>query len=106
MSHSVVPVILSGGAGTRLWPLSREHHPKQLIALLEDHTLLQATARRLGCVEAAQRPIVVCNAAHRFVVAEQLRAAGVSPAAIVLEPMARDTAPAIAAAAPRGVLPV
>ena len=99
MSHSVVPVILSGGAGTRLWPLSREHHPKQLIALLEDHTLLQATARRLGCVEAAQRPIVVCNAAHRFVVAEQLRAAGVSPAAIVLEPMARDTAPAIAAAA-------
>ena len=99
MSHSVVPVILSGGAGTRLWPLSREHHPKQLIALLDDDTLLQATARRLALVEDAQRPLVVCNDAHRFVVAEQLRAVGVSPGAIVLEPMARDTAPAIAAAA-------
>ena len=99
MTHPVVPVILSGGAGTRLWPLSREHHPKQLIALLDDDTLLQATARRLALVDDAQRPIVVCNEEHRFVVAEQLRAVGVSPAAIVLEPVARDTAPAIAAAA-------
>ena len=99
MSQSVYPVILSGGAGTRLWPLSREHHPKQLIALLDDDTLLQATARRLACVEDAQRPIVVCNEAHRFLVAEQLREVGVSPGAIVLEPMARDTAPAITAAA-------
>ena len=99
MSHPVYPVILSGGAGTRLWPLSRKHHPKQLIALLDDDTLLQATARRLAVVEEAQRPIVVCNEEHRFIVAEQLRAVGVSPAAIVLEPMARDTAPAIAAAA-------
>lgn len=99
MSHSIVPVILSGGAGTRLWPLSREHHPKQLIALGDDHTLLQATARRLRCVEDAKPPIVVCNEAHRFVVAEQLHAVGVRPRAIVLEPMARDTAPAIAAAA-------
>ena len=95
----LVPVLLSGGAGTRLWPLSRADHPKQLIALLDDDTLLQATARRLASVEDAQPPIVVCNAAHRFVVAEQLRAAGVRPRAIVLEPMARDTAPAIAAAA-------
>ena len=95
----LVPVILSGGAGTRLWPLSREHHPKQLLPLLGDDTLLHATARRLALVEDAQRPIVVCNEAHRFVVAEQLRAVGVSPSAIVLEPMARDTAPAIAAAA-------
>ena len=99
MSHSLYPVILSGGAGTRLWPLSREHHPKQLIALLDDDTLLQATARRLALVEDAQRPIVVCNEEHRFMVAEQLRAIGVSPAAVMLEPMARDTAPAIAAAA-------
>ena len=99
MSHSVFPVILSGGAGTRLWPLSREHHPKQLIALLDDDTLLQATVRRLAFVDDAQRPIVVCNEEHRFVVAEQLHAIGVSPAAIVLEPMARNTAPAIAAAA-------
>lgn len=96
---SLVPVMLSGGAGTRLWPLSREHYPKQLLALLDDDTLLQATARRLALVEHVQRPIVVCNEAHRFVVTEQLRAADVSPAAIVLEPMARDTAPAIAAAA-------
>ena len=95
----LVPVILSGGAGTRLWPLSRAHHPKQLIALLDDDTLLQATARRLASVEDAKPPIVVCNEAHRFVVAEQLRAVGVRPRAIVLEPMARDTAPAIAAAA-------
>ena len=95
----LVPVILSGGAGRRLWPLSREHHPKQLIALLDDDTLLQATARRLASVADAQRPIVVCNEAHRFVVAEQLRVVGVRPRAIVLEPMARDTAPAIAAAA-------
>ena len=99
MSHPVYPVILSGGAGTRLWPLSREHHPKQLIALVDDDTLLQATARRLASVEDAQRPIVVCNEEHRFVVAEQLRAVDVSPGAVVLEPMARNTAPAIAAAA-------
>ena len=74
MSHSLLPVILSGGAGTRLWPLSREHHPKQLIALLDDDTLLQATARRLASLEDPHPPIVVCNAKHRFVVAEQLRA--------------------------------
>ena len=95
----LVPVILAGGAGERLWPLSRAHHPKPFIALLGDDTLLQATARRLAFVEDAQPPIVVCNEAHRFTAAEQLRAGGVSPAAIVLEPVARGTAPAIAAAA-------
>lgn len=105
MSHSVVPVILSGGAGTRLWPLSREHYPKQLIALLEDQTLLQATARRLAFVEDAQPPIVVCNEAHRFIVAEQLRAAVISPVAIILEPLARNTAPAVAAAALEALAP-
>ena len=99
MSPPVFPVILSGGAGTRLWPLSRENHPKQLIALLDGCTLLQATARRLTSVENARSPIVVCNEAHRFTVAEQLRAAGVPPAAIILEPVARNTAPAVAAAA-------
>ena len=99
MSHSVFPVLLSGGAGTRLWPLSREHHPKQLIALLDDYTLLQSTARRLASLEIPHPPIVVCNESHRFVVAEQLRTVGVSPAAILLEPVARNTAPAIAAAA-------
>ena len=99
MTQSVFPVILSGGAGTRLWPLSREHHPKQLIALLNGDTLLQATGRRLAYLDDPHPPIVVCNEEHRFVVAEQLRAVRVSPAAILLEPVARNTAPAIAAAA-------
>ena len=95
----LVPVILAGGAGERLWPLSRAHHSKPFIALLDDDTLLQATARRLAFVEDAKPPIVVCNEAHRFAAAEQLRVVGVSPGAIVLEPVARGTAPAIAAAA-------
>ena len=99
MSHSVFPVLLSGGAGTRLWPISREHYPKQFIALLDDRTLLQSTARRLASLEDPHPPIVVCNESHRFVVAEQLRTASVSPSAILLEPVARNTAPAIAAAA-------
>ncbi len=98
MGRGVVPVILSGGAGSRLWPLSRELHPKQLIACVDEHTLLQATARRLAAL-AARPPIVVCNDAHRFMVAEQLRAIDVEPEAILLEPIARGTAPAIAAAA-------
>lgn len=99
MSPTVVPVILSGGAGSRLWPISREHHPKQLIALLDEHTLLQATALRLSALDHPQAPIVVCNDEHRFMVAEQLRAVGVTPSATILEPVARSTAPAIAAAA-------
>ena len=99
MTHSVCPVILSGGAGTRLWPLSRKHYPKQFIALLDDDTLLQATARRLQALDVSHSPIVVCNERHRFMVAEQLQSIGVSPAAILLEPVARNTAPAIAAAA-------
>ena len=95
----LVPVILAGGVGERLWPLSRARHPKPFIALLDDDTLLQATARRLACVDGARPPVVVCNEAHRSLAAEQLRTAGVAPAAIVLEPQARGTAPAIAAAA-------
>ena len=99
MDRPVFPVILSGGAGSRLWPLSREHYPKQLIALADEHTMLQATARRLSALESPRAPIVVCNEEHRFMVAEQLRAAGVAPEAIVLEPVGRSTAPAVAAAA-------
>jgi mannose-1-phosphate guanylyltransferase / mannose-6-phosphate isomerase len=94
----LVPVILSGGAGTRLWPLSRELYPKQLLPLMGQHTMLQDTARRLGGLNAAP-PVVVCNDAHRFLVAEQLRLIGVTPRAIVLEPIGRNTAPAIALAA-------
>ena len=100
VTPSVFPVILSGGAGSRLWPLSRELHPKQLIALVDEHTLLQATVRRLASLDEVLRPpIVVCNEAHRFLVAEQLADVGVTPAAIVLEPAGRNTAPAIAAGA-------
>ncbi len=99
MSHVLFPVILSGGAGTRLWPLSRELHPKQFVPLVEGHTLLQATARRLAALDELRAPIVVCNENHRFMVAEQLDAVGVSPAAVLLEPVGRNTAPAIAAAA-------
>jgi mannose-1-phosphate guanylyltransferase/mannose-6-phosphate isomerase len=93
----MIPVILSGGAGTRLWPLSRKHYPKQLHRLTgSDHTLLQETALR---VSGLQAPIVVCNEDHRFMVAEQLHSIGIRPAAILLEPAARNTAPAIALAA-------
>ena len=99
MNPRVIPIILSGGAGSRLWPLSREHHPKQLIGLLGEHTLLQATAKRLAALDDTRAPIVVCNDEHRFMVAEQLGAIDVAPSAILLEPVARNTAPAIAAAA-------
>jgi mannose-1-phosphate guanylyltransferase / mannose-6-phosphate isomerase len=94
----LIPVILSGGAGTRLWPLSRELYPKQLLALLGARTMLQQTALRVGGLDCAG-PVVVCNEAHRFLVAEQLRALKITPRAIVLEPFGRNTAPAIALAA-------
>jgi mannose-1-phosphate guanylyltransferase/mannose-6-phosphate isomerase len=100
--HSVstlIPVILSGGAGTRLWPLSREMYPKQLLALTSKQTMLQDTALRLAGIEGATAPIVVCNEAHRFTVAEQLRALGGGASAILLEPAGRNTAPAVALAA-------
>ncbi len=95
----LVPVILSGGAGTRLWPLSREMYPKQLLALTGKHTMLQDTVTRLAGIAGAQSPIVVCNESHRFTVAEQIRALGLQAAAILLEPVGRNTAPAVALAA-------
>ena len=95
----LIPVILSGGAGTRLWPLSREMYPKQLLALTGKHTMLQDTVARLAGIPEAQPPIVVCNEAHRFTVAEQIRALGVDASAILLEPVGRNTAPAVALAA-------
>ena len=92
------PVLLSGGSGTRLWPLSREAYPKQFLPLAGEDTMLQATWRRVA--ELADRaPIVVANEEHRFLVAEQLRLIDAPRAAIVLEPVGRNTAPAIAAAA-------
>jgi mannose-1-phosphate guanylyltransferase/mannose-6-phosphate isomerase len=95
----LTPIILSGGAGTRLWPLSRELHPKQLLALTSSRTMLQETAARLAGMPAVAGPVVVCNESHRFLVAEQMRQLGTKPAAIVLEPVGRNTAPAIALAA-------
>ena len=89
------PVILSGGSGTRLWPLSREHYPKQFLPLVGEASMLQDTVRRLIGLDAAA-PIVVCSEHHRFIVAEQLRQIGTTPAAIVLEPVGRNTAPAVA----------
>jgi mannose-1-phosphate guanylyltransferase/mannose-6-phosphate isomerase len=94
----LIPVILSGGAGTRLWPLSRELYPKQLLPLVGSRTMLQETLLRLKGLDLGA-PLIVCNDAHRFLVAEQMRAIGVQPAAIVLEPAGRNTAPAIALAA-------
>lgn len=95
----IQPVILSGGAGTRLWPASRATYPKQLLPLVGDRTMLQATALRLGGkADVAGRQLVICNDAHRFLVAEQLAAVG-ADAEIVLEPEGRNTAPAAALAA-------
>ncbi|AQS88378.1 mannose-1-phosphate guanylyltransferase [Neoasaia chiangmaiensis NBRC 101099] len=94
----IVPVILSGGSGSRLWPISRGSYPKQFWPLLTDKTLLQETALR-GEGAGLSAPIVVCNAEHRFIIAEQLREVGIHDARIVLEPVARNSAPAIAAAA-------
>lgn len=101
------PVILSGGSGTRLWPLSREAYPKQFLPLTSEHTMLQETVRRLeGLDQEHPRhaigvldPLVVCNEAHRFLVAEQFRLIGRQTAAIILEPKGRNTAPALTVAA-------
>ncbi|NUS37978.1 MAG: mannose-1-phosphate guanylyltransferase/mannose-6-phosphate isomerase [Lysobacter sp.] len=92
------PVLLSGGSGTRLWPLSREMYPKQFLPLAGEDTMLQATWQRVAPIAGAA-PIVVANEEHRFLVAEQLRQVGAPTPAIVLEPIGRNTAPAIAAAA-------
>ena len=99
MTPSLQPVILSGGSGSRLWPLSREHYPKQLLALVSDCSLLQETARRLDALTGAAAPMVVCNEAHRFLVAEQMRQLGKPVGRIILEPTGRNTAPALALAA-------
>jgi mannose-1-phosphate guanylyltransferase/mannose-6-phosphate isomerase len=98
MSRKIYPVILSGGSGTRLWPLSRDLYPKQLLALIGPESLLAATARRVSG-DSFAGPIIVCNADHKFLVQDQLAEIGIVPEAIIIEPVARNTAPAIAAAA-------
>lgn len=95
----IIPVILAGGSGTRLWPMSRQHYPKQLLKLFGDKTMLQQTISRLNGVANLAAPIVVCNEEHRFMVAEQLHEIGQAKSSIILEPVARNTAPALALAA-------
>ena len=95
----LTPLILSGGSGTRLWPLSRELYPKQLLPLVGDNTMLQETIQRVAGLPGLAAPIVVCNESHRFMVAEQLREIGTPAQAIILEPVGRNTAPAVAVAA-------
>jgi len=100
-SRSLVPVILCGGTGTRLWPLSRATYPKQYWALAGsgEETLLQQTHQRLQGLANLAPPLLICNEDHRFIVAEQMRQIGVDPAGILLEPIGRNTAPAVAVAA-------
>lgn len=95
----IIPVILSGGLGTRLWPLSRKQYPKQYLSLAGDNTMLQETILRLSGLDNLTDPIIICNADHRFLVAEQCQQIGVKNPTILLEPVGRNTAPAIAAAA-------
>jgi mannose-1-phosphate guanylyltransferase/mannose-6-phosphate isomerase len=106
----IFPVILSGGSGTRLWPVSRSALPKQLLALHGERTMIQDSVLRAH-VPGAKAPLLLCGDAHRFVVAEQMQAIGIVPRAIVLEPVGRNTAPAAAVAAlltaeidPKGVI--
>lgn len=95
----ITPVILSGGSGTRLWPLSRKQYPKQYLPLVGDNTMFQETILRLSGLDNLADPIIVCNADHRFLVAEQCQQIDITNPTILLEPIGRNTAPAIAAAA-------
>ena len=97
----LIPVILCGGTGTRLWPLSRASYPKQYWPLSGegDATLLQQTQQRLTGLTGLESPLLICNEDHRFIVAEQMRQIDVVPSAILLEPLGRNTAPAVTVAA-------
>ncbi len=101
MTATLHPVILSGGSGTRLWPMSRQALPKQLLPLASRYSMLQETVLRLAGLPELAAPLMICNDEHRFMIAEQLREIEVAPSAIVLEPVGRNTAPAVAVAALR-----
>src|SRR3990167_10034804 len=96
---TIVPVILAGGSGSRLWPVSRSAYPKQLLPLISNRTLLQETVLRTQSISHIANPLVICHEEHRFLVAEQLHAIGMKNATIILEPMGKSTAPAAAIAA-------
>ena len=98
LKRMIIPVVMAGGVGSRLWPLSRQHFPKQFLSIASSNTMLEDTLLRLGNVDHAA-PLFICNEDHRFIVAEQLRQNGMSSGGIILEPSGRNTAPAIALAA-------
>ena len=101
---TVYPIILAGGSGTRLWPLSREYYPKQFLPLINaGASMLQETLARLAMIEAAAPPIVVCSELHRFILADQLREAGVEATSVIVEPAGRNTAPALTLGALRAL---
>ena len=99
--YKILPVILAGGSGTRLWPLSRDSFPKQYISLSQNNELsqIQCTLKRINNLKDTFEPLIICNEEHRFIVAEQCREINVTPSSIILEPFGRNTAPAIALAA-------
>ena len=98
--EQIIPVILCGGLGSRLWPLSRESFPKQFISIFSKNiSLLQSTANRSKKIKNVEDPILICNEAHRFIVAEQMREINIQPQSILLEPFGKNTAPAITLAA-------
>ena len=101
----LIPVILCGGSGSRLWPLSRESYPKQYLSINCDDkkSLLQKTHDRIKDIEGIQNPILICNEEHRFIAAEQMRSINVTPSSIILEPIGRNTAPAIALSALKAI---
>ena len=103
--NKIIPIILTGGTGTRLWPLSRESFPKQFLQLTEDdeYTLLQKTYKRIEGLENLSKPIIICNEEHRFIVGDQMKKIKTNPSSIILEPSRRNTAPAITIAAIKAI---
>ena len=98
--NTLIPVILCGGSGSRLWPLSRRSFPKQFISILDGKdSLLQSTEKRILGIENIKNPILICNEEHRFIVADQMKEININPKAIILEPFGKNTAPAITIAA-------
>ena len=103
--NKVIPIILAGGTGSRLWPLSRESFPKQFLQLTDEdnYTLLQKTYKRIENLENINKPIIICNEDHRFIVGDQMKKINIDPLAIILEPLQRNTAPAITIAAMKAI---